>query len=99
MLEDISDEEYDRYIENLKKKSPMKMDYSELTDLADHVLDKATRAQDWGGVRQGIRLLVLAMNFNAGAAHAAKQGVIALARKMKVSDLINQQQIRDEVHE
>lgn len=83
-IENISQEEYIRYIEMLKRKPVLEMDYTELTDLANEAMAVACREKNWAGVQAAFRLMLLAMNANAGKIHGTTQGLIHLSRKLKL---------------
>ena len=81
MLEKVPEEEYEQYIKNLRKKDINKMDYAELTDLADYELAEACDKQDWMKLKIGLRLMSLANNLTEGKAQATKAMLLKLARK------------------
>ena len=80
MLEDIPEEEYKKYIDRLRKKDIIKMDYTELSDLACAEFEDACDKQDWKKLKLGFRLLWLVTNKIEGKADATKAVLIKLAR-------------------
>ena len=81
MLEDVLEEEYEKYIKRLKTKDIMSMDYDELTDLASNEISQTCDKEDWKQLKLGLRLLFLGLNKVEGKAQATKAILLKLAKE------------------
>lgn len=85
-LEKISDEEYLQYIERLKKKKILSMDWEEKTDLAAFLFDSACENENWKDLKTSLRLLLLAMQDTEQKADVTKMFLMKALKGEKIEE-------------